>query len=300
MSPPYGSLDASEANRGSSSSETTGLLNETNEVRKYSRTTVIATATLLTLASSLIIFAAAIKSSLSSSNKDFKTFGTVSDVLVVSAVSNEYGVRSNNSMLPYGFLTDSFLIEPYKPTTITLQDTYGGCAFDWSFKHKITDTVSATGITTDGFIIATLNATGEYTFTVSEMCGNSIDSNRQLDMRVWVKYVRRELSALNDNDREEFLDAFHTLWTVSTTKGQTLYGERYKSVNYFATLHNDAGGNPFCDEFHGGLGFLNNHMYLSAYLEQSLQLVNPRTALHYMEYNKYFETQEYQNRKLLT
>ena len=202
-------------------------------------------------------------------------------------------------MLPYGFLTDSFLIEPYKATTITLEDTYVGCAFDWSFKHKITDTVSATGITSDGYINVTLNATGEYTFTVSEMCGNDIDSNRQLDMRVWVKYVRRELSALNDNDREEFLDAFHTLWTVSTTEGQILYGDRYKSVNYFATLHNDAGGNPFCDEFHGGLGFLNNHMYLSAYLEQSLQLVNPRVALHYMEYNKYFESLEYQKRKLL-
>ena len=75
-----------------------------------------------------------------------------------------------------------------------------------------------------------------------------------------------------------------------------LYGDRFKSVNYFATLHNDGGGNAACDEFHGGLGFLNNHIYLSAYLEQSLQLVNPAVALHYMEYSKYFESLEFHER----
>jgi hypothetical protein len=68
-------------------------------------------------------------------------------------------------------------------------------------------------------------------------------------------------------------------------------------MNYFATLHNDGGANAVCDEFHGGLGFLNNHMFLSAYLEQSLQLVNPRVALHYMEYTKYFETGAFKYRK---
>ena len=68
------------------------------------------------------------------------------------------------------------------------------------------------------------------------------------------------------------------------------YGERFKSLHYFAALHNDGGGNSVCDEFHGGVGFLNNHMYLSAYLEQSMQLVNPKVCLHYIEYTQYFES----------
>jgi hypothetical protein len=112
-----------------------------------------------------------------------------------------------------------------------------------------------------------------------------------------VKYIRRELSSLNDDDREEFLDAFHTLWTTSTTDGKMKYGDAYKSLFYFASLHNDAGANAQCDEFHGGNGFVNNHLLLSAYLEQSLQLVNPRVALHYMEYTKYFEMSEFKTRK---
>lgn len=38
----------------------------------------------------------------------------------------------------------------------------------------------------------------------------------------------------------------------------------------------------------GDSGFINNHVMMGAYLEQSLRLVNPRTSLHYMEYTRYF------------
>jgi hypothetical protein len=37
---------------------------------------------------------------------------------------------------------------------------------------------------------------------------------------------------------------------------------------------------------------------LGAYLEQSLQLVNPRLALHYMEYTKYFSSDDFQKHML--
>jgi hypothetical protein len=41
-------------------------------------------------------------------------------------------------------------------------------------------------------------------------------------------------------------------------------------------------------------GFLNNHVMLGSYLEQSLQLVDPSTCLHYMEYSKYFGSDDFQ------
>jgi hypothetical protein len=96
-------------------------------------------------------------------------------------------------------------------------------------------------------------------------------------------------------DREEFLDAYRTLWDVSTSEGVTLYGDRYKSLMYLAMVHNDAGANQICDEFHAGSGFLNNHVLLGSYLEQSLRLVNPRVSLHYMEYTKYFTSDDFSN-----
>ena len=228
---------------------------------------------------------------------NFFIMSSDASTLAVTSISNEYGIWDSSVMLPYPFLTNALLAEPYKESIIILADTINDCTYGWSMIKINDNSTTYDGVSTDGTIVFTLNTVGEYTFTVLESCSDISSSSRQLSMSVWVKYVRRELSTLNDIDREDFLDAFYTLWTVSTADGIIMYGDKYKSVNYFATLHNDGGGNPVCDEFHGGLGFLNNHMYLSAYLEQSLQLVNPKVALHYLEYTKYFENSSYQKRK---
>lgn len=117
---------------------------------------------------------------------------------------------------------------------------------------------------------------------------------------MWVRYVRRELSSLTDDDREAFLDALVTLWQVNTVDGVKLYGANYKSLHYFASIHNDGGANSVCDEFHGGAGFANNHLMLGNYLEQSLQLVDPSVCLHYMDYSKYFEKHAFTQRTLFS
>lgn len=297
MSLSYGALEAADENMSCVSTESTGLLDgSSKKIEKPKPVTLIATIFLLIVASGLVVMAVVWKSPISSVQPT-GSFETLTENLVVSTVTNEYGIRDSSIMLPYAFLEGSFLIEPYKETTIAIEDPTVGCAYKWYFSSKILGSESASGTSTDGKIIVTLSTVGEYNFIVSEVCSSQSTTHRELGMNVWVKYVRRELSTLTDLDREEFLDAFNTLWTVSTLKGQIIYGDRYKSVNYFATLHNDGGGNPFCDEFHGGLGFLNNHMYLSAYLEQSLQLVNPRVALHYLEYTKYFESASFSKRK---
>ena len=257
----------------------------------------------------IILFSITTIALLDIDNIDQKLFSTVdiqteaqfldsqNSYLLISSVSNDYGVWDSTEMLPYPFLLDALLLEPYRKTAIALATPIKGCTYNWYITDVNNDAISSRGISTNGTIVTTLYSAGEYLLTVSENCTDISDSGRQLAKTVWVKYVRRELSTLLDNDREDFLDAFHTLWTVSTTVGQALYGDRYKSINYFATLHNDGGGNAVCDEFHGGKGFLNNHMYLSAYLEQSLQLINPAVALHYMEYGKYFESDQFQQRE---
>ena len=220
--------------------------------------------------------------------------------LSVSTVWNEYGEFGVNGMVAYPFLSGSFLVEPYKETTVNVQGVVEGCTYTYTvtsvkdstntvtgtmeLKTIVDSNLAATGVS--GEIKLILSKVGEYTMVIGDSC-NTGDS---LTQNLWVKYVRREVSTLTDTDREEFLDAFHTLWEVNTVDGMAKYGERYKSLHYFAALHNDGGGNSVCDEFHGGVGFLNNHMYLSAYLEQSMQLVNPKVCLHYIEYTQYFES----------
>jgi hypothetical protein len=245
----------------------------------------------------LATFLIVISNALKSQSRSFILPADLSlNALTISSVSNQYGIWDPTSMLPYSFLQSVYLVEPHKETNIVLVSYVTDCSIQWALTDS-SGVASLSGTSLNGTMTVTIETVGEYSLTATEKCVTTSKPDRYLNAVVWVKYVRRELSSLNDQDREVFLDYFHTLWTVSTTAGITLYGDRYKSMNYFATLHNDGGANAVCDEFHGGLGFLNNHMFLSAYLEQSLELVNPRVALHYMEYTKYFETVAFKYRK---
>jgi hypothetical protein len=220
---------------------------------------------------------------------------------IVTTVTNEY-TSTSTKIFPYPFLEGGHLMEPYKEHTVTLSgSTSTKCIYSWTLSGtsaRVADqsfkgTVTKVDLYGKPMFTVTPAVTGPYSLTVLENC-YADGSKRTLTKTVWVKYVRRELMSLTDTDREEFLDAFRTLWDVNTKDGKKKYGDAYKSLAYFAVLHNDGGGNGVCDEFHAGSGFINNHLYLGAYLEQSLRLVNPKVSLHYMEYSKYFSSAEFQ------
>jgi hypothetical protein len=209
-------------------------------------------------------------------------------------VSNEYGTSSSDKY-PYSFLKDSLFAETYKNNQFKVNNAVEGCSYDYSIASERDETFSYQGTAVDGAFYFEPKTPGQYSLTVNELCGDSI--TKTVSSSVWSKYVRRELTSLTDADREEFLDTFATLWKVNTVDGQKLYGEKYKSVHYFAVVHNDAGGSPACDEFHGDSGFMSNHVMLTAHLEQSLRAINPKVSLHYMEYYKYFSFGDYDSRK---
>jgi hypothetical protein len=209
-----------------------------------------------------------------------------------AVATNEYSSRVTHKMFPYPFLEDGVLVEPYKPTKITINGINGN-TFYWSIVNVKDPSIAFHGEALECLdFTVTLTVVGEYLLTVEESFDGYRDVYRMraLKQPLWVKYVRREISTLTDDDREEFLDAFRVLWDIQTKKGKEKYGETYKSLNYLAMTYNDGAGNFICDEFEAGTAFLNNHAYLRLYLEQSLRLVNPRVSLHYMDYSKYFET----------
>jgi len=235
----------------------------------------------------------------SSSSLNTKTSSSSSSSSSNDLTITAVGEYDDSSMASYPFLEGAFLAEAWHDTLFSVQDVSAGCEYQYTF-YGPTDAANGVDASSykpdpnsDGQITWTPEATGKYTMTTTETCkkdsgDSSASSTRTSRNTVWVKYIRREVTTLSDRDRDDFLDAFATMWEVSTTRGKELYGDAYKSLHYFAQIHNDAGANAICDEFHGGLGFVNNHLYLGSFLEQSLQLVNPRTALHYIEYTKYF------------
>ena len=214
-------------------------------------------------------------------------------------VTNEYS-GMGTKMLPYPFLKDAVLMEPYRESTVTLKGFTPGCNLEYTLTGVTDDSIILSQQikkSEDGVFTVKPTKTGQYVLHAEQTCDDDVDGQqkKQMTQTVWVKYVRRELMTLTDEDREEFLDAFRTLWDVTTKDGMTKFGKLYKSVAYLSTVHNDAGANSVCDEFHAGTGFLNNHMFLGMYLEQSLRLINPKVSMHYMDYSKYFSARDFDN-----
>ncbi|CBJ26075.1 tyrosinase-like protein 2 [Ectocarpus siliculosus] len=101
---------------------------------------------------------------------------------------------------------------------------------------------------------------------------------------VEVKYVRREIRSLSDQDREMFFNAMAVMQRVPSGVGQIVYGSNYYSKDYLTRLHLYYGGTKDCDHWHQGAGFVTSHMALTLMFEQSLQAINPAVTVPYWDF----------------
>ena len=210
---------------------------------------------------------------------------------------NEYGSTLYNkySVLPYPGLAGKNVIEPYKDHKCYLDFDGVWVNFsdvEWSLKLDLTGEEIKSGKVTLGsnglaiFDLKVENAAGHATITFTQ-------NDLSAEVVIAIKFVRREIHTLTPEDRELFLDTMHVLWTTDTETGKKLYGDDYKSIAYFAQIHNEAPVHPSCDQFHAGTGFIHNHVYFEAYFEQSLRSVNPAAVVHYLEYGELFSSDEF-------
>lgn len=82
----------------------------------------------------------------------------------------------------------------------------------------------------------TKNAAATETITDADE-GDSSGEVFEYEFVVTVKYVRRELRALTDRDRETFFNAVAVLQRVPSAVGRAVYGEKYYSKDYFNRMH---------------------------------------------------------------
>jgi hypothetical protein len=129
-----------------------------------------------------------------------------------------------------------------------------------------------------------LNNTGVYDATVYISSKLSTTTIYSYDFKLAVKYVRREIRSLSDEDRETFFDALELLYSLSETEGQKLYGSKFHTAEYFSYKHLTGAGTTDCDHWHDGAGIITHHMAFTLEFEQSLQSINPAIANPYWEY----------------
>lgn len=132
--------------------------------------------------------------------------------LLAFTALNLYHVRDGKPAQAYPWLKDVVLIEPHRETTLSVIDPLVGFEYRWKVREGIiSDTgkfpdkqaaVTAVGAET----VVTFTRLDEHMIVLEEV--NALgEVTRRLEKEVMVKYVRREIRTLTDDEREELLDA---------------------------------------------------------------------------------------------
>jgi len=118
--------------------------------------------------------------------------------------------------------------------------------------------------------------------TVHLLDGSSYTLTRAL----YCHYVRRNIRHLTAEEREQYFNAFLTMYHHNTSVGQTLYGGHYRGLRDFVGAHLSAGGTRNADQFHDGMGFLTQHAALTNEFELSIQSIHSHLSVPYWDYTE--------------
>jgi hypothetical protein len=101
---------------------------------------------------------------------------------------------------------------------------------------------------------------------------------------VTAKVIRIELRDLSDDDREIYFNALQKFQFTSQSDGVATYGKKYHSLEYILRMHLYGAADKACDHWHDDAGMVNHHVAITWQFEQSLRMIDPRTASHYWDY----------------
>lgn len=123
---------------------------------------------------------------------------------------NPYHVRDGKPAQDYPWLKDVKLVEPFRETTFTVSAPRDGFEYRWKFFAIDKDETGELRAEESGSqAVAVLTALGD-NFVLLEEVDEKGEVARRLKERIVVKYVRREIRTLMDDEREELLDAVST------------------------------------------------------------------------------------------
>lgn len=110
---------------------------------------------------------------------------------------------------------------------------------------------------------------------------------RVVTFAMTAKYVRRDIRDMTDDDRDRFFRAVAVTLRVDDDAGARLYGDDYRSTDYFVRLHLDGltKGREACRK---SPAFLNNLVAIATQFERSLQSIDPKIALPYWDMTSSF------------
>lgn len=208
--------------------------------------------------------------------------GSAKDVVDLGSVdvrSSSYGSPSSVRGRHYPF--NETIVEPFKSTTLAVSGGSGSGRVTW----RVSDGASGE----EELSWSDRGSETSYTFTTAgralEVSALDAWGNSAASHRVLCKYVRREVRSLTSDDRAAFVKAVSTVYSTPTVEGQRVYGKDFRNgMSWFARWH--LGSASAESPWHGGPSFFTSHAIFAEYFERALQAVDPSVALHYWDFTK--------------
>jgi len=144
--------------------------------------------------------------------------------------------------------------------------------------------VSGTSLLTDSTATTTTTSASASDVSSSPMGSVEAGMSYTLSFTLAVKYVRRELRALSDDDKANIINALYLMYTVDEVPGKATYGDKFNTAEYYSYKHLNGAGTTDCDHWHDGAGIVTHHMAFTLEVEQTLQAIDPSVAMPYWEY----------------
>lgn len=120
---------------------------------------------------------------------------------------NFYHVRDGKPALDYPWLKEVKLIEPHRETTLVVTSPRDGFEYNWVVRGGDPEKAELRAEASGAEAVITLTILDDNVISLEEVDQNTGVVVRRLEEKVMVKYVRRELRTLTDDEREELFDA---------------------------------------------------------------------------------------------
>lgn len=126
------------------------------------------------------------------------------------SATNFYHERDGKSAQGYPWLRDGKLVEPHRETTLRVVDPREGHEYSWEVQATRREAeegkTQAVAVGTGAEVVHVFTHADENLVILLERTREGL-LTRRVEEAVVVKYVRREIRTLTDEDREELLDA---------------------------------------------------------------------------------------------
>lgn len=113
------------------------------------------------------------------------------------------------------------IVDAFRAFRVTVENADKTCDYGWSIEGD-ESVIDGSAVSSNTAWKGTINAQGTFPYTVTETCGDAVQSTT---FSIVSMYVRRELRQMEEDDMKTLLEAMAIMYSTSTEEGVKIYGK---------------------------------------------------------------------------